>query len=360
VGKDVFCYGWTKRKKILYRYRKEEREMTLIALWKRLHGIGRVVGVVVAAVAFSLITGTAAADFPEKPVRLVLPFAPGGGTDTVARVMGDAMGGILGQQIVVENKPGAAGNIATETVAKAPADGYTLLMGFSTALTVNPSLYKNMPVDVQKDLVPIAMLASAQYMLVTHPSVGVKSVQELVAKAKAEPGKLNFASAGKGSPLHLAGELFKNVAGIDIVMIPYGGGGPAAKSVVAGETQILFASFASALSQVEVGKLNALAVTGPKRSPLVPHLPTMQELGYKDFSVTTWYALLAPKGTPKAAIDKIASAAKEAQKPEKVVKTLAGAGLDVEVGSADDVAMTIKEETARWKRVLEAAGIKPE
>lgn len=334
--------------------------MRLIALRKHLHGSIRVACFAVAAVAFCLIAGTATAGFPEKPVSIIVPFAPGGGTDTVARVVGKAMMKMLGQQVVITNKPGAAGNISLERVANAPANGHTLLMGFSSTLTVNPSLYKKMPADVQKDIVPIAMLASAQYMLVTHPSVGAKSVKELVAKAKAAPGKLNYASAGKGTPLHLAGEMFKNFAGVDIVMIPYGGGSPAARSVLAGETQILFGSFSSSLSYVRAGKLNALAVTGSKRSPLVPDLPTMQELGYKDFMVEMWYAMLAPDGTPQAAIDKLAAAVKFALKSDKVVKTLAGRGLMVETGSADDVARRIKADTARWKKVLEAAGIKPD
>jgi tripartite-type tricarboxylate transporter receptor subunit TctC len=245
-------------------------------------------GLALAAATLVLAAGTAIAAFPEKPIRLIVPFAPGGGTDAVARIVGEAMSASLGQQIIVENKPGAAGNIALETVAKAAPDGYTLLLGFSTSLTVNPSLYKSNPVDVQKDLAPVALLVSAQYVLVVNPKVNVSTVAELVAKAKAEPGKLNYASGGKGTPLHLGAEMLKSQAKIDMVQIAYRGGGPASKSVMANETQVLFGSFPSTLPKIQDGSLKALAVTGPKRSPSLPDLPTMEESGYPGFIVTSW------------------------------------------------------------------------
>jgi tripartite-type tricarboxylate transporter receptor subunit TctC len=315
---------------------------------------------VLVAAAFMFAAGTAAAAYPDKPIRLIVPFPPGGGTDATARIVGDAMTASLGQQIVVDNKPGAGGNIALETVAKAPPDGYTLLFGFSTTLTVNPSLYKSMPADVQKDFVPISTLCSAQYILVVNPSLGVNSVAELVAKAKAEPGKLNYASGGKGTPLHLGAELLKAQAGIDMVHIAYRGGGPASKSVMANETQVLFGSFASSLPKVKDGKLKALAVTGPKRSAALPDVPTMEEAGYPGFLVTSWSSILAPAGTPKSVTDKLHAAIKAALAMESVRKKLAAVGQEAEGSTPEALAELIKNDTARWRKVLQGAGIQPE
>lgn len=312
------------------------------------------------AALFTLAAGAATAAYPEKPIRLIVPFPPGGGTDATARIVGEAMTGSLGQQIVVENKPGAGGNIALEAVAKAPPDGYTLLFGFSTTLTVNPSLYKSMPADVEKDLVPISTLVSAQYMVLVNPSVGVNSVAELVAKAKAEPGKLNYASGGKGTPLHLGAELLKSRAGIDMVHIAYRGGGAASKSVMANETQVLFGSFASSLPKVKDGKLKALAVTGPKRAPALPDVPTMEEAGYPGFLVTSWSGVLAPAGTPKPVLDKLHAAITAALAMDSVKKKLEAVGQQVEGSSPEEFAALIKKDTARWRKVLQDAGIKPE
>ena len=313
------------------------------------------------AAAMMLAAGTAAAaGYPEKPIRLIVPFPPGGGTDATARIVGDAMTASLGQQIVVDNKPGAGGNIALETVAKAPPDGYTLLFGFSTTLTVNPSLYKSMPADVQKDFVPISTLVSAQYILLVNPSLGVNSVAELVAKAKAEPGKLNYASGGKGTPLHLGAEMLKARAGIDIVHIAYRGGGPASKSVMANETQVLFGSFASSLPKVKGGKLKALAVTGPKRSAALPDVPTMEEAGYPGFLVTSWSGVLAPAGTPETVTDKLHAAITAALAMGSVKKKLAAVGQEAEGSSPEAFAALIKSDTARWRKVLQDAGIQPE
>jgi tripartite-type tricarboxylate transporter receptor subunit TctC len=302
-----------------------------------------------AAATLVLAAGTALAAFPEKPIRLIVPFAPGGGTDAVARIVGEAMSASLGQQIIVENKPGAAGNIALETVAKAAPDGYTLLLGFSTSLTVNPSLYKSNPVDVQKDLAPVALLVSAQYVLVVNPKVNVSTVAELVAKAKADPGKLNYASGGKGTPLHLGAEMLKSQAKIDMVQIAYRGGGPASKSVMANETQVLFGSFPSTLPKIQDGSLKALAVTGPKRSSALPDLPTMEESGYPGFIVTSWYGFLAPAGTPKPVIDKLGAAAAAALAKVDVKKNIDATGKEHERGDAAMVATLLNQEIARGR-----------
>lgn len=317
-------------------------------------------GLAFAAAIAIIATGTAFAAYPEKPIRLVVPFTPGGGTDAAARIVGDAMTGLLGQQIVVENKPGAAGNIALDTVARAAPDGYTLLLGFGSSLTVNPSLYKSMPADVQKDLAPISTLSTSEYMLVVNPTLNVKSVAELVAKAKAEPGKLNYASGGNGTPLHLGSEMLKKRAGIDMVHIVYRGGGPAAKSVIANETQVLFASFPSSLSHVKAGSLTALASTGPKRSHALPDLPTMEEAGYPGFIVTSWTSILAPAGTPKPVIDKLHAAIEKALAMESVRTKIEAVGQSVAGSTPEGLATLIKEDIARWRKVVQDAGIKPE
>jgi tripartite-type tricarboxylate transporter receptor subunit TctC len=307
-----------------------------------------------------LAAGAAAADYPDKPIRLIVPYAAGGSTDVVARIVGDAISGPLGQQIVVENKPGAAGNIALETVAKAAPDGYTLLLGAGSTLTVNPSLYKNNPVNVEKDLAPVAMLVSSQYMLVVNPQVKARTVKELVALAKAQPGKLNYASGGKGSPLHLGAEMLKSYAKIDMVHIPYRGGGPASKSVMTNETQLLFGSFPTTLPKVQDNTLRALAVTGPKRSPALPDVPTMQEAGYPGYILTSWQGILAPAKTPKPVIDKLNAAMTAALATDAVKQKIEAQGLEVDTMTTERFAAVIKEDLARWAKVIKDAGIPAE
>jgi tripartite-type tricarboxylate transporter receptor subunit TctC len=318
------------------------------------------IGALAAALSILAAGAAGAASYPEKPIRLIVPYGTGGSTDAVARIVGDAMSGPLGKQVIVDNKPGAAGNIALEAVAKAPADGYTLLLGAGNTLTINPSLYKVNPVDVEKDLVPISMFVMSQYLLVVNPSLKVASVKELVAKAKAEPGKLNYASGGKGSPLHLAAEMLKSRAGIDMAHIPYRGGGPASKSVMANETQVLFGSFPSTLPKVREGSLKALAVTGHKRSPALPDVPTMEEAGYPGFIVTSWQGILAPAGTPKPVIEKLAAAIGKALAADGVKQKIESLGLDVETLNGTAFAALIKKDTERWRKVIRDAGIQPQ
>jgi tripartite-type tricarboxylate transporter receptor subunit TctC len=316
--------------------------------------------VLTAVVAIALPAAASAQNYPEKPIRLVLPFPPGGGTDGIARIVGDAMSKRLGQQILIDNRPGASGNIASDLVAKATPDGYTLLMGFSTALTVNPGLYGNLPFDVQKDFLPITELADGQYILVVHPSVPVKTVEELIAYAKANPGQLNFASGGQGSPLHLAGELFKARAGVDLTHLPYKGGGPAATAVLGNEAQVLFGSVASTLPQIQAGNLRALATTGMKRLPALPDIRTLDEAGLKGFEVNTWYGLLAPKGTPQPILDKLYTEAKAALAEPKVVEGLGKLGLTVVASTPQEFSALIQRETDSWAKVIKDAGIKPD
>jgi len=313
------------------------------------------------AVAACMSLSAAAADdnYPTRPVRLLVPFAPGGGADALSRIITPKMHDALGQAWVVDNRGGAAGNIAAETVAKAAPDGYTALMGFSTVLTANPSLYK-LPYSVTKDLQPVTLLATAQYILVIHPSVAATNLKDFIALAKQKPGSLNYASAGVGSPLHLAAELFKKRAGIDMAHLAYKGGGPAAVAVLAGEAQVLFASVASSIPQVKAGKLKALATTGTKRSKVVPDLPTIAESGFPGFDVSTWYALLVPARTSAAIVNKIRGAAIKAVALPDVQEAMSRQGLDVETSTPQELAARMSAETAVWAGVIKDAGIKAE
>ena len=313
------------------------------------------------AVAACMSLSAAAADdnYPTRPVRLLVPFAPGGGADALSRIITPKMHDALGQAWVVDNRGGAAGNIAAETVAKAAPDGYTALMGFSTVLTANPSLYK-LPYSVTKDLQPVTLLATAQYILVIHPSVAATNLKDFIALAKQKPGSLNYASAGVGSPLHLAAELFKKRAGIDMAHLAYKGGGPAAVAVLAGEAQVLFASVASSVPQIKAGKLKALATTGIKRSKVAPDLPTIAESGFPGFEVSSWYALLVPAKTPAAIVNKIRGAAIKAVELPDVQEAMSRQGLDVETSTPQELAARMSAETAVWAGVIKDAGIKAE
>jgi tripartite-type tricarboxylate transporter receptor subunit TctC len=297
--------------------------------------------------------------YPSRPVRLLVPFAPGGGADTLARIITPKLHEALGQPWVVDNRGGAAGNLAAETVAHANPDGYTVFEGFITVLTVNPTLYK-LPFSMEKDLQPVTMLAAAQYILVLHPSVPANTLKELIALAKQKPGSLNYATAGVGSPLHLAGELFKKRAGIQMVPIAYKGGGPAAAAVLAGEAQLIFASVAASLPQVKAGRLKALATTGAKRSKVAPELPTIAESGFPGFDVTSWYALLVPAGTPPAIVKRMNEVVAKVLDLPDVQQAMARQGLDPEHSTPQELAARIKQETAQWAAVIKEQGIKAE
>ncbi len=301
-----------------------------------------------------------AQSFPDKPIRLVVPFPPGGGNDALIRVIAPRLGEELGQALVIDNRGGASGNIAAEFTAKSAPDGYTLLMGFSTVLTTNKSLYRNVGFDPVKDFAPITQLATAQFLVVVHPSVPAKSVGELVALAKSKPGSLNYASSGIGTPLHLAGELFKHHAGIDMVHIPYKGGGPASTALLAGEAQVMFGSMASVQALVKSGRLRALAVTGLRRSSLEPELPTLDESGYRGFNVTAWGSLVAPAGTPRDIIDQLHD------KTVKVLRMPETRGLMNNIGyeptgtTPEQLGEMIRTESEAWAKVIKDANISAE
>lgn len=313
----------------------------------------------VAALTLGLAGDLSAADISSRPVRLLVPFAPGGGADTLARILSPKLSESMGQQWVVDNRGGAAGNIAAETVAHAAPDGNTVFMGFSTVLTVNPSLYK-LNFDPVRDLKPVTLLATAQYILVVNPAVQATNVKELAALLKQKPRSLNFASAGVGSPLHLAGELFQKRAGVQMTHIPYKGGGPAAAAVLGGEAQVIFASVASSLPQIKAGRLRALATTGLKRSRVAPDLPTMAEQGFPGFDVTTWYSFMLPGASASGLVARLReNAIKAVQRPD-VQQVMAGQGLEAETSTPQELASRIAAESRMWAEVIRSAGIKAE
>lgn len=313
-----------------------------------------------AAVMLLLFAGCAAAQtYPTKPIRLVLPVTPGGGTDALARIIGPKLAEGLGQSVVVDNRPGAGGNISMETVTKAAPDGYTLWFGVGFRLVVNPMIYK-LAFDPIRDFAPIMQLATAQFILVLHPSVPAKSVAELVALAKAKPGSLNYASSGAGSTLHLAAELFKSRARIDMVHVAYKGGAPAATAVLVGEAQVIFGSVTASLPHVKAGRLRALATTGVKRSKVAPELPTIAESGFPGFDVRSWYAFMAPAGTPAAVVNRIHDEAIKVLQLADVQRVMSRQGLEVETSTPQELAGRIKAESAMWARVIKEAGIRAE
>jgi tripartite-type tricarboxylate transporter receptor subunit TctC len=296
-------------------------------------------------------------DYPTRPVRLIVATSPGGGTDTLARILGAAMSERLGQPFVIDNRAGGSGIVGTELVARANPDGHTLLMGFIASLAITPAMMPT-PYDPLKDLSTIGLVADAQYLLVVHPSVPARSLQEFVAYAKANPGKINVASAGYGTPVHLSGELFKQVAGIDLVMVPYKGGGPAAAAVLAGESQAIFGSVSATLPQIKAGKLIALGTTGAKRSAAAPQYPTIAEQGYPGFQVSSWYALMGPAGLPQPLVAKLNQAVQEVLRLPEVRSQMARQGLEPTGGTPAAAHAHLERELATWKRVIKTAGIK--
>src|SRR5215468_9311725 len=253
------------------------------------------------------VAGQDAQNYPTRPIRFVVPYPPAGGTDVVARILSEPLGAALGQPIIIDNRGGAAGNLGTDIAAKAAPDGYTVLFTLSSH-TINPKLYEKLPFDVERDFVPISLAALSPQILVAHPSVPANNIRELIALAKSQPGKLNFASVGTGSPAHIAGELLKLKAGIDMVHVPYKGGGPAITDTIGGQVQLLFVSMPAAWQHVKAGKLKAIAVASAKRSVAAPDLPTIAESGVPDYAVESWYGAFAPAKTPPAAVAKLNAA----------------------------------------------------
>lgn len=324
--------------------------------WRAYAGTFRPIGLVLTLL---LVTATHAQEYPNRPVRLVVASAPGGGTEAIARIVGAKLGESLGQQFVVDMRPGAAGIIGTETVARATPDGHTLLMGFIASLVLTPALVKA-PYHPIRDFTPVSLIASAQYMLTINPSVPARTLKEFVAYAKANPGRINYSSGGVGTPVHLSAELFKSMAGVNLVHIPYKGGGPAAAAVLSGEAQVIFGSVTATLPQIKAGKLVALGTTGLKRSAAAPEYATIAEQGYPGFEVTSWYGIVGPARIPAQIVAKLNGAIVHALREPVVRDQMARQGLDPIGSTAAEFAAHLKRETAKWTRVIREAGIKSE
>ena len=311
--------------------------------------------------ALCVVSGVAqAADtYPSRPIRMIVAYPPGGGTDQVGRVMADQLSQTLGQNVVVDNRGGATGNIGTELAARAVPDGYTLLMGNVAPNAVNVSLFKKLGFDPVKDFAPVSLVAVTPNILVTNPSIPVKTVKELIAYAKAKPGALNFPSAGVGSSSHLAGEMLKSMTGISMVHIPFKGGGPALVAVIAGEVQIMFATMPAAMPHVKSGKVKPVAVTTAKRSQAMPDLPTIAESGVKGYEASTWYGLLAPARTPQAIVTRLhGDTVKIHAGPTR--QRLEVQGFEPEGGTPAEFTAYIKSEIIKWAKVIKDAGIPAE
>lgn len=298
--------------------------------------------------------------YPTGSIRLVVAFTPGGPSDVLARIVGERMSLRLGQPVVIENRPGAGGNVAAEIVANAPPDGYTLLNGNNSILATNAALYKHLAFDPLRDFAPISLIGSQPNILVVHPSVAAHSVADLVKLAKAEPGKLNYGSSGNGTAAHLAAELFRLKAGVDIVHVAYRGAAPALTDLSSGRLQLMFATSASVMQFIENGTLRALAVTTAERSPAVPDLPTIAESGFPDFEATTWHGLVAPAKTPPAVIEKLNRTVVAVLREPDIRQRLAGLGVDVVGDSPEEFAAYIKSESAKWASVVKSSGIQIE
>jgi tripartite-type tricarboxylate transporter receptor subunit TctC len=302
--------------------------------------------------------GASAQDYPTKPIRIVVPFPAGGATDLLARAVAQRLTEKWGQPVIVDNRPGAGGNIGSELVAKAAPDGYTLEMGTVGTHAINVSLYAKMPYDHVKDFVPIILVAAVPNVLVVNPSLPVKSVQELIAYGKANPGKLNFASSGNGTSIHLSGELFKTMTGVQMTHVPYKGSAPALQDLIAGQVQLMFDNLPPSLPQIKAGKLRALGVTTATRSPVLPDLPTIAESGLPGFESSSWFGLLAPAGTPQPIVAKVNAEVNAWLATPEAKEKIVASGANPAGGTPDDFAKHIAAETAKWQKVVKESGAK--
>ncbi len=318
------------------------------------------IAVLSGALLLAWVTLTAAQSYPARPIRFIVPFAPGGSTDTLARTIGQKLGDALGQQVVVDNRSGGNGNIGTEIVAHAVPDGYTILLGYIANLAIGPSLYLKLPFDPVKDFAPVTQLAVAPNILVVHPSVPAKNFQEFIVYAKANPTKINFASAAVASPGHLAGELLNIAAGIHMQHVPYKGSGQAVIDLLGGQVQVMVSGMSSVMPHIKAGRLRPLAVTGAQRSPAVPDLPTIAESGFPKFEATAWYGVLAPAGTPKAIVIRLHDEIVRILKLPDVKERLEYVGFEIIGGTPEAFGAYIKTEIKKWAPVVKASGAKPE
>lgn len=312
----------------------------------------------VLATAALCVCGTLAhaQNYPNKSVRIIVPFAPGGGSDFIARAISPPLNKAMGQQFIVDNRPGAGSTLGSEIALKSPADGYTLLL-ISGSYTTSPSLYKNLKYDTVNDMTPVIQTENGPYVITVHPSLPVKDVKQLVALAKSKPTQLNYASTGNGGITHLSSELFALRTGIKITHIPYKGTGPGVINTIAGETQMMVAAVSAVIGHMQNGRLRGLAVSSPKRLPALPDMPTVMEAGYK-YQVNNWHGVIAPKGTPKAVIDKLNSEINKAIKDPEFAKRIALDGLEPAGGTPEAFGELLKREVTEWAEVVKAANVK--
>ncbi len=297
------------------------------------------------------------AQYPVKPVRLIVPFPPGGGTDAIARILTPALSEGLGQQVIVDNRPGAGANIGAEIAARSAPDGYTLLLS-AIANAISASLYAKLNYDLVRDFAPVTLLATTPHILVVHPSLPVKSVKELIALARARPGELTYSSSGAGTPTHLAGELFASMTGVKMTHVPYKGGGPSVIALVGGEVSVGFATMPSVIQHVKAGRLRGLAVTTARRSPAMPGLPTVSEAGVPGYDVGSWYGLLVPAGTPKEIVARLHAETVKLLKLPAVTERLAASGFEVLVSTPEEYAAFTRSEIAKWAKAVKAANLR--
>ena len=313
-----------------------------------------------ACAAALLFAGAAFAQYPDKPIRLIVPFAPGGVTDTSGRVVAEALSKRLGQSIVVENKAGASGNIGTQQVATSAPDGYTLVLGFDGTLVINPHVFANFPIDVQKDLEPVGKIGDAALIIVAHPSFPAKTLQELIAHSKTLPGGVSYGTSGVGGTPHIAGELLKQRTGAKLTHVPYKGGGQAMTDALGGNIPMVYTAVAGAMQHVKAGRLVPIAVSSFKRQPSLPDVPTFIEAGVTDFEASSWVAILAPKGTPRAIVDKLNRELNAVLTDPPIVEKLATLGIVATPGTPQQLAEQIRTDLAKYGQVVKSAGIKAE
>jgi tripartite-type tricarboxylate transporter receptor subunit TctC len=313
----------------------------------------------IASIALALLAGIVSAqaqDYPVRPITLVVPYAAGGGNDVMARIVGEKMSRTLGQQIVIENRPGAGGALATRQVAKAAPDGYTLVIGGTGSLAVNPTLLPNVGYDVRKDFAPIGLIGTSAMIVLVHPSVPATSIKELIAHLKKLDGKFNYASAGTGSGIHLAAELFATMAGVKMTHIPYKGTGPALTDLIGGHVSMYFSSLPSAIGVAQEGKVRPLAVTGLKRSKVFPDLPTVAEAGLPGYEAALRYGIVAPAGTPRPIVDKLNKALRQALADPDTIKKMALDGTEPLPSTPEEYAADIDREEKKWSEVVKRSG----
>ena len=297
-----------------------------------------------------------AQNYPARPLRLIVPTAPGGGTDFTGRLVAAKLSETMGQQVVVENRGGGGGSVGADNAAKATADGYTLLLGSIATHAVNPALYKKLPYDHLKDFAPVSLIGTVPNALVVHPSVPVKSMQEFITYAKANPGKINYGSSGVGSPPHLSMELLRSITGINLVHVPYKGAGPALADLLGGQVQAMCTSLAGLINFVKSGRVRALGVTTAKRNPQLPDVPTIVESGVPGYEVTIWYAVFAPVATPKAIVDKLNAEMVKALNSSEMKERMALQGMDPAPSTPAELTAFVKAESAKWAKVAKDSG----